>query len=113
MTLQKLTVSVCARHSASCGRKDDAYWRGCRCPKWLYINDRGKRTQRSDENPQLGSRGRDPLLPGTGTGLMAPQKQAGNDQSWLPATLSKLEATEGPGTLATAVASLICRAAQT
>ncbi len=35
MTLEKLTVSVYLRHSASCGRKDDPYWRRCRCPKWL------------------------------------------------------------------------------
>jgi hypothetical protein len=60
MTLQKLTV-IYARHSASCGSKDDPYWRRCRCPKWLYIDDSGKHSTER-ENPQLGSRGRDTPL---------------------------------------------------
>jgi integrase/recombinase XerD len=30
-----------------CPTKNDQYWKRCSCPKWLYINNNGKRSQRS------------------------------------------------------------------
>lgn len=47
MAIIRFTVTVYARHSASCPRHQDPYWRRCRCPKWLYVNQDGERSQRS------------------------------------------------------------------
>jgi integrase/recombinase XerD len=38
-------VSVYARHSSDCSHKDDSNWKRCQCPKWLYVNEAGKRRQ--------------------------------------------------------------------
>ncbi len=103
MTLQKLTVSVYARHSASCGKKDHPYWRRCRCPKWLYINEDGKRAQRSAKTRSWDRADETRRALERELELMALQKQAGNDQLRQPATLARLEVTEGPITLAIAV----------
>ena len=45
--IRNLIVTVYVRHAANCPRKDDQYWKRCKCPKWLYINNEGQRSQRS------------------------------------------------------------------
>jgi hypothetical protein len=45
--IQNLVVTAYTRHSAQCAKKNDQYWKRCNCPKWLYINNNGKRSQRS------------------------------------------------------------------
>jgi integrase/recombinase XerD len=47
MSIRNLVVTVYVRHSASCPKKNDQYWKRCKCPKWLYINSNGERFQRS------------------------------------------------------------------
>ena len=47
MPIRNLVVTVYTRHSAQCHKKNDQYWKRCNCPKWLYINNNGKRSQRS------------------------------------------------------------------
>ncbi len=37
-----VTVRVYARHSLRCPKRHDSQWRGCNCPKWLYVNNDGK-----------------------------------------------------------------------
>jgi integrase/recombinase XerD len=45
--IRNLVVTVYTRHSAQCPKKNDQYSKRCNCPKWLYINNNGKRSQRS------------------------------------------------------------------
>jgi integrase/recombinase XerD len=47
MASTRFTVTVYTRHSSACSRKADPYWRRCQCPKWLYVNDDGVRSQKS------------------------------------------------------------------
>lgn len=41
-TLASLTISVFARHSAECSKRDNPQWRRCKCAKSLYIREGGK-----------------------------------------------------------------------
>jgi integrase/recombinase XerD len=41
-----LIVTVYVRHAADC-TTNEPYWKRCKCPKWLYINCDGQRSQRS------------------------------------------------------------------
>jgi len=43
--LDSITVSVYTRHGEVCDKKADSTWRRCRCMKWLYVNENGKRRQ--------------------------------------------------------------------
>lgn len=45
--IRNLVVTVYVRHSVRCPKRNDQYWKRCRCPKWLYINNNGERSQRS------------------------------------------------------------------
>ena len=47
MPIRNLVVTVYARHSAACPKRNDQYWKRCKCPKWLYINNNGQRSQHS------------------------------------------------------------------
>jgi integrase/recombinase XerD len=46
MPPRTLIVTVYVRHAAAC-TASDPYWKRCKCPKWLYINCDGQRSQRS------------------------------------------------------------------
>ena len=43
--MDSITVSVYTRHGEVCDKKADSTWRRCRCMKWLYVNENGKRRQ--------------------------------------------------------------------
>jgi hypothetical protein len=100
MTLDKLTIGAYARHSASCPRKSDPYWRRCHCAKWLYIHSDGKRKQRSAKTRSWDRADEIRRSLQRELELMAIQKGAGNGQPQVSATLTKLDASEGPITLA-------------
>jgi integrase/recombinase XerD len=107
MTFQKLTVSLYARHSSACAKKDDPYWRRCRCPKWLYINDNGERTQRSAKTRSWDRADDLRRTVERELELIAIQKKAGNEEPQPSPTLAKLDATDAPVTLAIAVARFL------
>jgi site-specific recombinase XerD len=41
-SIASLTISVFARHSADCSKRDEPQWRRCNCRKSLYIREGGK-----------------------------------------------------------------------
>jgi integrase/recombinase XerD len=46
MPPRTLVATVYVRHAAAC-TTNEPYWKRCKCPKWLYINCDGQRSQRS------------------------------------------------------------------
>jgi site-specific recombinase XerD len=40
--IASLTISVFARHSADCSKRDEPQWRRCKCRKSLYVREGGK-----------------------------------------------------------------------
>src|ERR1700679_4296758 len=41
-TIDSLTITVFARHSAECPKRDEPQWKRCKCRKSLYIREGGK-----------------------------------------------------------------------
>jgi integrase/recombinase XerD len=105
MTSTRFTVTVYTRHSSACSRKADPYWRRCRCPKWLYINENGERTQRSARTRSWDGADEQRRSLERQFELLALQGIAGGGITPKPQTTARTQ--EGPITLATAVAKFL------
>src|ERR1700733_7104053 len=45
--IASLTITVFARHSVDCPKRDDPQWKRCKCRKSLYVRESGKTTYMS------------------------------------------------------------------
>jgi integrase/recombinase XerD len=105
MASTRFTVTVYTRHSSACSRKSDPYWRRCQCPKWLYVNDDGVRSQKSARTRSWDRADEERRSLDRKFELLALQRIAGGEITPKPQTTARTE--EAPITLASAVAKFL------